>query len=141
MAYSMEERVLTVKTFYQTRSFMRVQRYFLKKFNRRQAPAVSRLVQTFELTGSVCYNKKRVVGRHRSARTHDNVARCPRKSDTMFPVTRCQKNITTRHYATGFDVESLQNASGTDAHYRQHSAETFFRHFSQFMQQYPVNLN
>jgi len=36
MAYSMEERVLTFKTLYQTSSFMTVQRYFLKKFNRRQ---------------------------------------------------------------------------------------------------------
>jgi len=32
----MEERVLTFKTLYQTSSFMTVQRYFLKKFNRRQ---------------------------------------------------------------------------------------------------------
>jgi hypothetical protein len=97
----------------------------------RQAPArsaISRLVQKFELTGSVCGNKKSVIGRHRSSRTRYNVARereallrCPRKC-----VTRCIQllGINTRHHATGFDVVSLQIPSGTDAHCSQQAAET-----------------
>jgi orotate phosphoribosyltransferase-like protein len=56
-------------------SFVRVQRE--RKFNRQQVPASSTvrwLVQKFELTGSVCNNKKVLVERHRSACMQDNIA-------------------------------------------------------------------
>jgi hypothetical protein len=42
-----------------------------------QAPesyAIICMVQKFELTGSICNNKKGVVGRYRSAHVQDNVA-------------------------------------------------------------------
>jgi hypothetical protein len=65
MAYSVEELVFIVKTFYQTSSFVTVQRQFQRKFNMQQAPvsSASCLVQKFELTGCVCNNSKGVVGR------------------------------------------------------------------------------
>jgi hypothetical protein len=98
MAYGVEECMFIIKTFYQTCSFVTVQRQFQRKFNTRQAPArlaISRLVQKFESTGSVCDNKKGVVGRHRSARmqgnvarTHEALLRSPRKS-----VTRCSQSL------------------------------------------------
>jgi hypothetical protein len=78
MAYSVEEGMSIVKTFYQTNSFVAVQRQFRSEFNAQQAPAISaidRLVQKFEKTDSVCNNKIGAMGRHRSARTQDNVAR------------------------------------------------------------------
>jgi hypothetical protein len=80
----------------------------------RQAPArsvIRCLVQKFELTGSVCDNKKSVVVRHMPKRTQDTVAHVcealflnPRKS-----VTRCSQSLgnerkSTHHHATGFDV-------------------------------------
>jgi hypothetical protein len=36
--------------------------------------------------------------------------------DTTFPAACYQKNINTPHHATGFDIVSLQNPSGTDAY-------------------------
>jgi hypothetical protein len=131
MAYSVEERVFIVKTFYQTSSFVTVQRQFPRKLNMRQAPArsaISRLVQKFELTAIVCDKKKDVVRRHRSATTQDSVARVreallrsPRKS-----VTRCFQllGINTHKHGTDFDVVSEQNPSGTHAHCSQQAAET-----------------
>jgi hypothetical protein len=90
--------VFIVKTFYQTSNFVTVQRQFQRKSNMQQAPArsaVSHLVQKIELTGSVCDNKKGVVGRHRPAcmqdsvsRVHEALLQSPRKS-----VTRCCQSL------------------------------------------------
>jgi len=44
--------------------------------------------------------------------------------DKMFPVPRYQRNITRHHHATGNDVISLQNPSGTEAHCRQQAVTT-----------------
>jgi hypothetical protein len=43
--------------------------------------------------------------------------------DTMFPATWYQKNTNTYQHATLFDIVSLQNPSGTGAHYSQCAAE------------------
>jgi hypothetical protein len=72
----MEECIFIFKTFYQTSSYVTVQRQFQRKFIRLQAPAGSaivHLVQKVELTGSGCDNKG-MVGKHRSVHTRDNVA-------------------------------------------------------------------
>jgi hypothetical protein len=41
----------------------------------------------------------------------------------MFPLTRYQKKINTYYHAMGFDIVSLQNPSGTDAHCSQQAAD------------------
>jgi len=90
------------------------------------------LVQTYELSGSVCNDKEDVVGRHISAFIQDSVAcACevllwsPRKS-----VTQCSQSLgikptstQTIKQQTGFDVVSFQNESGTDAQCNQQVVE------------------
>jgi hypothetical protein len=70
---SIEEHVF-VKSFYQTCSFVTVQRQLWRKFNRWQSPVrfgISHLAQKFD--GSVCDDKKGVVGRYRSTCIKDTV--------------------------------------------------------------------
>jgi hypothetical protein len=73
------------------------------------------------------------VGIQRPTHTHtqDNftlvhvaLLQSPRKFGMMFPVTWYKTNINTCYYATGFDVVSLQNPNGTDAHCIQETVET-----------------
>jgi len=42
----------------------------------------------------------------------------------MFSVTKYQNNINTHLHVTGFDIESLQNPSGTYAYCSHQTAET-----------------
>jgi hypothetical protein len=56
MAYTIEQCVFLVKSFYQSASVVMVQHEFLVKFECRKAPsrsAINRLVNKFEATGSI----------------------------------------------------------------------------------------
>jgi len=61
--------VFIVKTFYQTSSFVTVQRVSDEIWQDKHQPDLQS-----ELSGSVCNIKKGVVGRYRSACMHDSVA-------------------------------------------------------------------
>jgi hypothetical protein len=116
MAYSVEERLYVVKTFYQRNHFVTVQRQFPKKFEQMKGSvthAVNSLIQKHEVTCSDCDNKKGVMWRYKVS-TH-TVQRCfwTRSSasdsdkiyDMMFPASRYKKKkILTRHHATGFGM-------------------------------------
>jgi hypothetical protein len=130
MAYSTEEHVFTVKEFYQASSVMTVQTQFHRKFKKQYAPirpTISHLVQKFELTGSVCDNKKGVVRMYRSAYTQDNDAHIHEVLlwSPRISVTECSQllGINKYHHVIGYNI-SLQNPSGTDAHCSLETAES-----------------
>jgi hypothetical protein len=105
MVQSMKEYMFIVEPFYQTSSFVWVQRPLWRKFNRWQAPpryAIIYLVQKTELIGSVCKNKKGVVGMYRSSHTWENAA-CVH--ETLFyslriSVTWCSQSCSIKQAST-----------------------------------------
>jgi hypothetical protein len=87
--YTIEQCVFLVKRLYQTASVIMVQREFQVKSECRKAPsrsAINRLVNKFEMTGSMIDNKKGVVSKKKSVRTPENIhhiqvlMQIPRKS-------------------------------------------------------------
>lgn len=89
--YTIPERIFIVKTFYESnQSPVTVARAFAKEFKVHSGPdrkTITRLIEKFEHTGSVCDNMRHNVGRKATVSTPENVektrellARSPRKS-------------------------------------------------------------
>ena len=71
-----EQRAFIVKTYYETKSYVKVKKAFVEKFPDRKPPSTSsiqRNIQKYEAKGTSHNLNKGNSGRHRSGRTEDNI--------------------------------------------------------------------
>ena len=78
MEYSTEQRVFIVESYHETRSFVKVQRAYRKRFNCRKAPSrsvISAIIKKFRNTGQVTNQRKGKSGRKVTKTTPENIDR------------------------------------------------------------------